>query len=277
MNKLYHICKPLIDQIIINEQNIELFSAIFPSFSQEQKKNVMGSSFKFNENYGIRVSNRLIQEGIDPLISPETFENSIKKIIANFAPYSFDDRIKFLEIVNYTKCFKKITLIDLYLELMKKLLAESDLSARAKYLSSFEQSNFIPDDRSRDFIKFLLDEMFKGKRPVETDITNLLLTKKAQMTDEEKKELIQLIFDEIRRQTNPDKVQILFSQLNQLDVKYHTRKQNFEDIKLKIEKEENPAIKNSLISGLMLFEPKSPTSQESIDFWSQIKNIRSPM
>ncbi len=269
VEKLIITNKAHLDQLIL--QNVEFYVIIYSVLPKEKKSELLNSTFQTNDHNGILISSRLIQGGLDLSISHGTLENSIKKMIVNPAGYPTDQKQKLLEICNYTKCFENTTLIDLYIELLKKLLSEQDQTARSSFVTIFKKGTYVPEDRIRGLSKHLHNELANRTRPVQTDIIDLLLSINVQWTTEERNELMQVIFDKILHPSNIQEIRDLFEQLSQLKPQYLQRKQNFVDIKLKIEQEKDARVKTELIRGLLLLRPRSPTSNDTIEFWSLIE------
>lgn len=271
VEKLYKIDKAQVDQLIFTQQKIDLYVIIYSGVPEETKSTLLNSTFKLNDNYGILVSSKIIQEGIDFRISSESLEDCIKKMTANPTGYPVDQRQKILEICNQTRCFETLSLIDLNIELIKKLLSEPDQNIRSGYLTSIKKSTFIPEDRMRGLIKHLHSEIVNHSRPVQTDIIAFLLSTDSPWQTEESNDLMQVIFDKILNPTTIQEVQELFGLLSQLKPQYRLRKQNFTDVKLKIEQEKDNRLKTVLIQGLLKLKPKSLSASESIDYWNQIE------
>lgn len=103
-----------------------------------------------------------------------------------------------------------------------------------------------------------------------------ILSELSELNDEEQKELIHFIFDEIvRKSTNHTYVADGFDLLKSLKPKYEERKQNYDDVRSRIEVETDPNIKSSLIAGLILLSPDKP-NQSNKDFWEWAREQATP-
>ena len=89
-----------------------------------------------------------------------------------------------------------------------------------------------------------------------------------QFNHEEQSQLVHLIFDDIvRKSSKQTHITEAFDFLKALKPKYEERTQNFNDIKSRIEKEENADLKKVLIDGLYMLKP-SKTNKDNEDFWT---------
>lgn len=88
-----------------------------------------------------------------------------------------------------------------------------------------------------------------------------------ELNEEEQKELVQFIFDElIRKSSDSAQITAVFDLIVLLKPKYEERQQNFDDIKSRIEKETNVDIKQSLLNGIRKLKP-SKTTKENQEYW----------
>ena len=91
-----------------------------------------------------------------------------------------------------------------------------------------------------------------------------------QLNKEEQKEFQQFVFEElIRKGTSQETLELGFSLLEEMAPKYEDRKRNFDDIKERIESEQNETIKNTLITGLKKLKP-TRTNKQNKDYWEWV-------
>ena len=95
------------------------------------------------------------------------------------------------------------------------------------------------------------------------------------LNEEEQKELVHFIFDEIvRKSGNPTQITDAFDILKTLKPKYEERKQNFDDVRTRVEVETDPNIRTALLNGLALLTEKH--NQVNKDFWDWVKEQTNP-
>ena len=91
--------------------------------------------------------------------------------------------------------------------------------------------------------------------------------------EEEDKEFLQFIFEElIRKADSIEQVNFGFELLKGMKPKYEERKENFEDIKTRVESEGDENIKRSLISGLQTLQPEK-LNQQNKDYWGWLDSL----
>jgi len=88
------------------------------------------------------------------------------------------------------------------------------------------------------------------------------LSKYDQFNDEEKAEFVQFTFEElIRKPIDVNHVNFGFEILEQLKPTYEDRTQNFDDIKLRIDSEQDTSMKGALITGLTKLKPTKTNTE----------------
>lgn len=155
-------------------------------------------------------------------------------------------------------------------------LTSTDLSLQEVGLQGLSgASKHLAQSRIRQVIKDIFDWVRKPEisPKYQPFALRAILSEYQQFNDQEKAEFVQFVFEELMRKSN-DIVDINFGfeTLDQLNVKYEDRIQNFDDIKLRIENEDNPDIKKTLVDGLGKLKP-SRTNSENKEFWGLIDEL----
>jgi hypothetical protein len=102
-----------------------------------------------------------------------------------------------------------------------------------------------------------------------------IVSQAEQFNQEEQNELVHFLFDEVvRLSLKQAHITGAFELLKELKPKYEERKQNFDDIRARIEKEENLDVKKVLVEGLYGLKPSS-TNKSNVDFWTWIDSQKS--
>jgi len=102
------------------------------------------------------------------------------------------------------------------------------------------------------------------------------LSENDQFNDQEKAEFVQFVFEElVRKSTDIIHINFGLEILGQLKPKYEDRTQNFDDIKLRIDSEQDINIKNALVTGLAKLKPFR-VNTDNKDFWLSIDELVSP-
>lgn len=97
-----------------------------------------------------------------------------------------------------------------------------------------------------------------------------------QLNEEEQKELVHFIFDEIiRKSGNSSHITDAFDILKTLKTKYEERKPNYDDVRSRLESETDQSIKTALITGLALLAPDKK-NQTNKDFWTWVEEQANP-
>jgi len=94
------------------------------------------------------------------------------------------------------------------------------------------------------------------------------------LNSEERDQLIQLLFDQIRDDNHPTTIKKLFEYLSGLKPRHDKREKNFLDIKQKIESSSGD-LKGALIDGILLLKSGKDTSEKSKTYWESIENLKS--
>jgi len=94
-----------------------------------------------------------------------------------------------------------------------------------------------------------------------------------QFNEEEEKEFLQFIFEElIRKASSAEQVDLGFSLLQGIAPKYEERKENFDDVKTRVGGEPDEKIKQALVKGLKSISSVS-TNQHNKEYWEWVSSL----
>ena len=156
-----------------------------------------------------------------------------------------------------TKIIAMLTMMnDIHQQLGLEALQESTLSKELK----------------RRIVKELFDWIKKQEvQPkYQPHTLNAIVSLTEELNQEEQRELIQFIFDElIRKSSDSAQIGTAFDLLASFAPKYEELQQNFDDVKSRIEKETNVDVKQALLNGIRKLKP-TKTNKENQDYWKRL-------
>lgn len=138
-----------------------------------------------------------------------------------------------------------------------------------------EASKHLAQPKLRQIVKDVFDWVRRPEISPKYQPFSLraILSEYGQFNNQEKAELVQFIFEElIRKSSDINHMNFGFEILDQLNPKYEDRTQNFDDIRLRIDSEQDLNIKKVLIAGIIKLKP-TRINTENKDFWIAIENI----
>ena len=133
---------------------------------------------------------------------------------------------------------------------------------------------FLSETRKRQIGKNVFDWLKKPEIPKnQPSSIRAVYALREQFNEEEEKELLQFIFEElIRKSHNVQEVDLGFSLLKDISPKYEARKQNFDDIKTRVEAEPAGAVRQSLVKGIKSLRPDS-VNQKNKSYWEWVDSL----
>ena len=247
--------------------NQDFFDYVYDKVSNERKSELLDKLFDADRN-------RALQK-IDNL----KYKISDSKSIVGKAFNKIDslppvDKAKLVKLINNLKCANDAGLRDILSTKLKTYLTSLDLSLQETGFNGFSDAiSHIGVPRTRQLVKDLFDwlrspEVANKYQPYA--IRGSYLGYKNQLNKEEQKEFQQFVFEElIRKGRIQETLELGFSLLEDMALKYEDRKRNFDDIKERIESEQNDIIKNILIIGLKKLKP-SRIDKQNKDYWKWV-------
>ena len=189
------------------------------------------------------------------------------------------DKAKFVKLTNDLKCANDGRLRETLSTKLKTYLTSTDLALQEIGFNGFSDAiSHIGEARTRQLVKDVFDwlrspEVANKYQPYA--IRGSYLGYRNQLNEEEQKEFQQFVFEEpIRKGTSQETLELGFSLLEEMAPKYEDRKRNFDDIKERIESEQNGIIKNTLITGLKKLKPTRANKQNK-DYWEWVDLLSS--
>lgn len=179
------------------------------------------------------------------------------------------------ESLNAIKCSGESRQKDQYVSVLKKHLTNVDTAMQEVAFTALSGENFLGKTRIRPLTKDIFDwlrtaEVSEKYQPFSI---RAVLRGHEDLNPEEINELLQFIFDEIiRKKTDPGVISFGFDQLLSLRPKYEARKDNFEDIRQRIETEEDVSTRQALIQGLKRLKPER-LNKSNRDFWTWVEGL----
>lgn len=200
------------------------------------------------------------------------------KVFNQFDSYTPTQKQAILKFVNSRKAGNDTKTRDLLAKKIETCLTNSDVSLQQIGLDAFNNADHIAKPLKRVIIKEVFDWLRKPEiLPKYQEATiKTILSGIEHLNDEEIKEFTHFLFDEIvRKSTNAHHIEDTLKIIQSMDPKpkYEERKENFEDIKTRIDSESDAQIKKSLIVGLLGLMP-SRTNEKNKDFWQSIEDLK---
>jgi hypothetical protein len=190
---------------------------------------------------------------------------------------SVSNKKRMFDFVNSRKADNDAHVRDVLATKITTCLTSVDASIQEVGLQGLsEASKHLAQPRLRQVIKDVFDWIRKPEISPKYQPFSLraILSDYNQFNDQEKAEFVQFIFEElVRKPSDINHINFGFEILEQLKPKYEDRTQNFDDVKLRTDSEQDMNIKNALIAGLIKLKP-SRTNTENKDFWSMVDEIK---
>jgi hypothetical protein len=247
--------------------NQDFFDYIYDKLSNEKKSEFLDKLFNTDHNKALQKIENLSYK-------IHNAKSVVEKAFSKIDSLGASDKAKFLKLANNLKCANDAGLRETLSAKLKTYLTSTDLSLQEVGFNGFSDAiSHIGEARTRQLIKDVFDwvrspEVANKYQPFA--IRGSYLGYKDQLNEEEQKEFQQFIFEElIRKGVNQEALELGFSLLEGIDPKYEDRRRNFDDIKERIESEENEAIKKALIAGLKKLRPARPNKHNK-NYWEWV-------
>jgi len=261
----------VIEQRALNNQ--ELFNYCYNKLSDRKKTELLIKLLGAYPDRAIATIEAIEYNVLDP-----TF--IVKKILEVVDSISISEKQRFFKACNVLKCGNDTTLRDIFVEKIKKLLKSTDNQSQQIGLIAMTEGKHIGKARTRLLAKEIFDWI---RKPEITDKYQPSSIKAIYIgyeyfNKEEQGEYLQFIFDSlIRKATNVEQINLGFELLRQIKPKYEERKNNFDDIKSRIESGDN-TLNRELIQGLLELKPSRPNNKNNM-YWEwvdiQAKTLKS--
>lgn len=189
---------------------------------------------------------------------------------------SVQNKKRMFDFVNSRKADNDTHVRDVLATKIAACLTNVDSSIQEVGLQGLsEASKHLAQPKLRQIVKDVFDWIRKPEISPKYQPFSLraILSEYDQFNNQEKAEFVQFIFEElIRKSGDINHINFGFEILEQLKPKYEDRTQNFDDIKLRIDGEQDSSIKGTLIAGLLKLKP-SRVNTENRDFWTGMDEI----
>ena len=247
-----------------------IFDYFYSKINEEFKSNWLVKLF--DRDYS-RALNKIEQEnykGMDQIKITQKILEVVERISA-------EEKLKFYSACNKMKCGNDSNTRDLYISKLKVHLTSTDQVLQKVGSQAFSDAKFLGKMRRRQIIKDVFDWLrsptLQDKyQPFSIQVvaTEIELFSESYRV-EEKNDFLQFIFDEIRRTTRLESINLGFEILcyKSIRPKYEDRKENFNDLKVRFETETNTDIKNALLTGLKKLRPSKLNANNRV-FWEWV-------
>lgn len=247
----------------------QFFDYIYEKLSKEKKEELLNKLFdrdfsralQFAEKIGYKLPN-----------SKSFAQKAIDKFDGLPSPA---DKKRMLDVIITLKGANDVGVRDALAEKIQSSLTTIDSQIQdIAHKSLIASEKFLSTARKRQIAKNVFDWLKKPEVPkYQPASIKAVFALKAQFNNEEEKEFLQFTFEELIRKTNNvQDIDLGFSLLVGLLPKYEERKQNFDDIKTRIETEADAAIKQSLVKGIKTLRPEK-TNQKNKSYWEWVDTI----
>jgi len=251
----------------IGDQNI--FDYFYPKINQELKNGWLIKLLTRDYNRALNKIEKEDYKGIDQI-------KITQKILEMVEGIDTKEKLKFYSACNRMECGNDLKLRNLYINKLKTHLTTPDQMIQNIGFQAFSSANFLTKDERRRVIKDIFDWLGSLSpqdkyQPFSIRTIANEINSSRKFTKEEKGDFLQLIFDEIRRTNQLESVNSGFEilSLDKLKPKYEERKENFSDLKSRIESETNLEIKKALVAGLKKIKP-SVSNDQNKEFWKWV-------
>lgn len=200
-------------------------------------------------------------------------ENVITGILDKFDSTDIKNKSEVIQICNLVKGINNDKIKDTILDKVRLLICSSDKQQQLVAQTELKEYEYLGDNRLRklsvDIFDWIKQQGVSGKYfiiPIKfiLDINKLI--------GKEKDELAYYLFQIIRTSNEQAELEVAFDSLSIINPEYEDHQQEFNDIKVRIEKKSNIAITNFIIKRLQDLMPKV-TNKGNKEFWDWIKNL----
>lgn len=255
----------------INDENFR--EEFFPKITDVQKQGFIEKLFQQNIEGAFQ-----FVEKIEPKENKNIFP-IFDRIWTIYDTASAQNKKRMFDFVNSRKADNDAHVREVLANKISTCLTSIDPTIQEVGLQGLaEATKHLAQPRLRQIVKEVFDWIRKPEvsPKYQSFSTRAILSEYEQFNDQEKAEFIQFIFEElVRKSTDIIHINFGLEILDQLKPKYEDRTQNFDDVKLRIDSEQDINIKNALITGLAKLKP-ARTKPDNKDFWLSIDNLISP-
>lgn len=247
--------------------NTTFRDTFFPKLSEPKKKQFLEQMFNADLDQAL-----LFIESLDKKDVKYVWE-IFDSVWTKFESASLKHKQRILKFVNKHEAGNSAQIREILTAKIITALTSTDHALQQVGLEATGDANaHIAEPKKRAIAKDTFDWL---KKPETTSkyqphALRAVLSEIDQLNDEEQKEFVHFVFDEIlRKSANPVHITEAFSILKEVKPKYEERRQNYDDVRTRIETETDQNIKNVLLAGLTLLAPDR-TNQNNKDFWSWV-------
>jgi hypothetical protein len=179
---------------------------------------------------------------------------------------------RLFKFVNKHKANNEVAIREVLANKIITCLTIADTGLQQIGLEAFEESTLAKDLR-RKIVKEAFDWVKKPEisPKYQAHVIRAIVAGYEEFNQEEKNEFTQFVFDEIvRKSVKQAHLVGAFEVLRSLSPKYEERQTNFDDIKTRIESEENADLKKVLIEGIDSLRP-AKTNKNNEEYWNWIQ------
>ena len=198
------------------------------------------------------------------------------KIWTKFDTASPAQKQRLLKFVNSNKANNEVSVREVLANKIIACLVTVDPAIQQIGLEAFRESTLSKDLR-RKIVKESFDWLKKPEvaPKYQSHTINAVVLGYNEFNQEEKNEFTHFLFDEIIRKSGKQSHIVgTLGVLPEIKPKYEERKTNFDDIKSRIESEQNQDIKKTLIEGIYNLMP-AKTSKDNEEYWLWIEQEKS--
>ena len=196
------------------------------------------------------------------------------KLLDKVVDQTIQDQPFYFKAINALKC-PGAEAKDRYMNILKNHLTNLDINYQKIAFEALSGEDFLGKGRQRKLTKEVYDWLKEPEvsNKYQPFAIQAVMRGNGHFNDEEKNDFTQFIFDEIIRKSNDEAIiSFGFDQLAILNPKYKDRKLNFNDIRTKIESEQNPSVKNVMIQGLTKLMPEKKTKVNR-EYWEWVESL----
>lgn len=200
---------------------------------------------------------------------------AIENILDSAQAADVPQKPMYYKACNAMKCNEKPQFIDTYAIQLKSLLRSTDEHSQQVAAEALRGAEFLEEGRERDIAKEVHEWL--ESRPLEEKYQHHALESIEMYADrfnpQERDHVMQYSFDYlIRRGTKVAPIDIGFRILRKYKPAYQQRKNNFDDVIRRAEKEPDAGIRGALIDGLTSLRPRR-TNKHNEGFWEQVDSL----
>jgi hypothetical protein len=251
----------------LDDQNF--FDYFYKKLSKTKKEELINRLFDHDFDRAIQFAERENYKVPNP-------KSLCEKTLAKFdvAP-SLSDKKRLLDAAIALRGANDVNVRDSIADKLQVLLTSTDNQFQDlghTTLITAEKEKLISKPRKRQIAKGVFDWLKKPELPTKYQPSAIksIYTFRDEFNDEEDKEFLQFIFEELIRKTNnTEHIDLGFSLLQGIAPKYEERKENFDDVKARIESEPEGALRQSLLKGLKSIRPEG-TKKQNKAYWESV-------